>query len=507
MVVKTDPLKGAPQKTLELLLGYKKLFIAYSGGLDSHVLLHLLTTLYPLKKLIAIHVNHHTGPDSLKWARHCQKSCNKLQVKFISRSVDPKIKSGDHSPEEHLRKLRYQVFAKILPKAAALLTAHHADDQAETLLLQLFRGAGVKGLAAMAEKIRFASGWLVRPLLNFSRQELLRYARKHQLEWVEDRSNLDLRFDRNLIRHQLLPSIKKRWPQIIHTLNRVSHHLAEADELLGMLANQDLASVMVKGVLQSEILTTGSSAPSHSQAVGGQQQWPQSVAPRGEHWVQKCPKILDYNSPVKENKDCLEIGALKKFTVTRQKNCLRFWLYQNSFILPSKVKLNEVIRTVINSRYDATSLVKWDGVEVRRFRNYLYALPPLLPHDNQLVCSFNPKKKLQLPSGLGELKLKFSASFKLDPRKIRITFRRGGEKIKLAKRGGSHDLKKLMQEWHIPPWLRDRTPLLYYGDQIIAVVGYYKIPAVIQCQIVPKPAASVKASAKNGSRLQLQPAY
>ena len=403
-----------------------KIFIAYSGGLDSHVLLHLMANIFQDKKkagLAAIYVNHNLSPKSKQWAKHCQKVCKKLGVAYISKSIDANIKSDIHSPEEILRKHRYEVFAKILPKNSYLLTAHHANDQAETLLLQLFRGAGPKGLAAMPEKIKFARGWLVRPLLNLSQEEILEYAQKYKLKWIEDESNADTKYDRNLIRHKLIPLIKKTWSGIIATLNRVASHCGETNELLEILAEKDLLDVASKN-----------------------------------------------------NENTLSIELLKKLAFIRQKNTLRFWLHKLHLPMPSEVKLNEVIRTVVNSRYDAMPVVKWFGVEIRRFRDRLYAMAPLTTHDNKVVLSFS-KKTLKLPADLGVLKISIKSGFKLDLKKLTVRFRQGGEKLKLPKRG-AHDLKDLMQEWDIPTWLRDRIPLVYCDDKIIAVVGYWSVDGV-----------------------------
>jgi len=400
---KTDFLEVVRKNILDLLSSYKKIFVAYSGGADSHVLLHLLQGIFRDKngvKLAVIHVNHNLSPKAKKWVEHCRKVCKKLCIEYITKSIAVEIKSSDHSPEEILRKLRYEIFAEVLPKDACLVTAHHADDQAETLLLQLFRGAGPKGLAASPRKIKFARGWLVRPLLDCSRKEILLYAGRNKLEWIEDESNANTKFDRNLIRHQLLPSIKKRWPAVVATLNRVSRHCSEMSELLAMLAEKDLQYVISKS-----------------------------------------------------DANVINVDLLKKLSLIQQKNVLRFWLHKLCLPMPSEVKLREIVRTVINSRYDAVPVVKWFGAEVRRFRDGLYAMPPLAPLNNK--------------------KIKISCQFKLDPKKIKVCFRQGGEKIKMSGRQGTRDLKKLMQEWGVPPWMRDRIPLVYYGKKIIAVIGYY----------------------------------
>jgi tRNA(Ile)-lysidine synthase len=391
----------------KLLSPYKQIFIAYSGGVDSHVLLHLLSAVFDDKKnvkLIAIHINHNISPNAKKWSTHCARICKKLKIKYISKNIPRGIKQNKESLEEFLRNRRYEIFAKILPANSCLVTAHHADDQAETLLLQLFRGAGPKGLSAMSEKIKFGKGWLVRPLLDLSRKDILLYAKKHRLKWIEDESNVNIKFDRNFVRHNLVPLIQKRWPSIINTLNRVAKHCWEATELLNIQAREDWQRVLIKND----------------------------------------PAILD-------------VTLLKKLSLVRQKNLLRFWLHLQNLPMPSEVKLMEVIRTVINSRYDAMPVVKWFGAEVRRFRNDLYAMLPM---------SANLKKLS--PVALNKIKANLAQDLKLDPKKIKIKFRAACGKVKVKGRLGRHDLKKLMQEWGMPPWMRAKVPLVFYEDELIA---------------------------------------
>lgn len=402
-----------------------QIFVAYSGGLDSCVLLHLLTQVrryQPGLNLSAIHINHSLSANAKSWDRHCKKICKDLKVKYITKQVNANVKIKDHSLEEIARNLRYEVFAEILPKNAVLMTAHHANDQAETLLLQLFRGAGPKGLSAMAVKKEFAKGWLVRPLLRFSRADLLEYAKEHKLNWIEDESNTDTKFSRNLVRHALMPIIMQNWPGATKVLNRVAGLCAQANELMEELGRQDL------------ILTT-------------------------------------------ETKDVISINALKQLSITRQCNVLRFWLQSLNLPIPSEVKIQEILRTAVNSREDVNPVIAWPGVQIRRFNGNLYAISPLLIHDNKVILPFDIKKKLNLPSDLGVLSIKINKDVakNYQNKKFSIRFRTGGEKVFLLKRQATHELKKLMQEWQVPPWMRDRIPLVYYEDQIIAVPGFYTI--------------------------------
>lgn len=411
-------------KILKLISDSKKIFVAYSGGLDSHVLLHILVQLCKSNsnlELTAIHVNHNISPNAKLWDDHCRKTCEALKVKYISESVDPFCENKGRSVEEVLRKLRYEVFAKILPQDAILMTAHHADDQAETLLLQLFRGAGPKGLAAMPKKTKFAQGWLVRPLIELSRKELEQYAKENQLKWIEDESNIDKKFSRNFIRHDLMPLIKKKWPGVVTTLCRVADHSAEASYLLEDIAKQDLRGLA-------------------------------------------CP-----------DSDVLNLEGLLQLDFVRQKNVLRFWISHLNLPMPSDAKLNEIIRNVVCSRYDAVPVVKWGGAEVRRFRNILYAMPELEKFDNKIELYFDDNNEVELPASLGTLQLIIPEDSKFEMEKIKVKFRQGGEKIKLSGQTGRKELKKLFQYWDVPSWLRDRVPIVYHNDEIIAVVGYYTV--------------------------------
>ena len=199
-----------------LPLSYSRLFIAYSGGLDSTVLLHA-TARVRLEldgEIHAIHADHGLQADSRTWSEHCEQQCAALDIQLHKVHLELQIPAGE-SLEAVAREARYQAFAKILGPGDALLTAHHADDQVETVLLQLFRGAGVAGLAGMPRVKSWHRGWLLRPLLPFSRQQLEHYADEYSLRWMEDTSNLDVRFSRNQLRRRVVPELKARWPALL----------------------------------------------------------------------------------------------------------------------------------------------------------------------------------------------------------------------------------------------------------------------------------------------------
>lgn len=401
----------------------KPFYVAYSGGVDSHVLLHALKTLQVQGlsiQLHAVHVNHHLQASSDAWAAHCQAVCDRLAVPLLQLSVCIDKKSGE-SLEALARAARYGVVAKALPKGAYLLTGHHQDDQAETVLLQLLRGAGPKGLSAMPFQKTCQGVTIARPLLTFSRQSIEVYAREKALNWVEDDSNADRDFQRNVLRHDVLPLLKKTWPGAAETLSRSAQHCAEAVALLALLAETDL----------------------HACLVG---------------------------------QNTLHIPALNLLSAPRCKQVIRHWLSQLGFDLPPTTKLQQILDEVIPARPDANPLVAWAGAEVRRYRESLYANKPFAAFDHQQIFLWDVNQPLTLPSGLGQLLATQTCGNGLKVSEVQglleVRFRQGGETCYLPGRLGAHSLKHLFQEWGVPTWERDRVPLIYYQGQLICVFGF-----------------------------------
>jgi tRNA(Ile)-lysidine synthase len=293
-------------------------WLAYSGGVDSHVLLH---TVVNLKKtmgitLKAIHINHQISVHANEWEEHCQKTCEKLNVPFYSERIDIH-RAGGESLEACARNKRYDIFSRLVEKDNYVLTGHHLDDQAETVLLQLMRGTGVKGLSAMAEKQAFSAGFLVRPLLSISRKEILQEALIQQLQWIEDESNESLDFERNFLRHQVIPLLEKKRPQVVQAMARTAKHCAQAAELLEELAKIDFV------VMQHQ--------------EGG-----------------------------------LSAKALLNLSIARQSNVIRYWLQINSCILPSTLKLEHILHDVVSSRYDMKPCVVVGEVAIKREKDRIF---------------------------------------------------------------------------------------------------------------------------------------
>lgn len=400
-------------------------WLAYSGGLDSSVLLHALAQIAQQlpSPISVIHVDHGLSENSAAWATQCRDQCEALGFGLHQKRVE--VDRRKRGLEAAAREARYAAFAEVLGEGDLLLTAHHQDDQAETLLLQLLRGGGVRGLAAMPEFRPFACGWLGRPLLGFSREQLHAYAEAHSLNWSEDPSNFDTTLERNFLRHELLPSLEQRRGGTKTLLARSAGHFAESAELLDELAEQDLGAM---------------------------------------------PAVEDA---------ALSIPALQALSAARQRNLLRYWLRQQGLTTPDSRNLQRILDEVLPAAQDAEPLVSWSGTELRRYRDRIYAMSPLSPLPDELpVLTWSGETVLRLPDGMGQLCMKRVVGCGvrealLLSANVTLGWRRGGESMLLAGRLGHHALKKLYQESAIPPWERRRRPLLYIDGQLAQVAGLW----------------------------------
>jgi tRNA(Ile)-lysidine synthase len=396
-----------------------ELCVAYSGGLDSTVLLHALARALvdrPNYRMRAAHVDHQLQRDSANWRQHCGSVALSLQIEFVPLVVKVAADS-ELSPEAAAREARYAALRQILKPNEVLLTAHHADDQLETMLMALMRGAGLRGLSGVPSVQIFGGGWLARPLLDFSRAELEEWARAEQLTWLQDPSNENTSFDRNFLRHRVLPALRERWPAAAHSATRSTAHLREAGRLLDVLAAADLESV----------------------AIGS----------------------------------CLSMTQLASLAPARRRNVLRHWIRQHGMRVPSTRKLATIERDLLIAREDRLPCVEWDDVEVRRHRGLLYCMrqrPALEPAD---PLPWNVSQVLELPAQLGRLRAQRDAAGGLATARARgelqVHFRRGGEELQPAGDPHHRKLKKLLQDAGVLPWWRDRVPLIYAGEQLVAV--------------------------------------
>ncbi len=401
----------------------KRLLIGFSGGCDSSVLLHALAALQPRQpatRIVAIYIDHGLNNASAQWGDHCQSFCEKINIPFYRKKVNVRLRQGQ-SPEEAARNARYDAFRDDVGEGEALVTAHHADDQAETLLLQMLRGSGPKGLAAMGERARFGKGYLLRPLLTFSRVELEQYATQHALHWIEDPSNATDRYDRNYLRNTVMPLLSRRWPTVNESLGRVAAHQAEACRLMETLAEGDFAIAKVG--------------------------------------------------------DCLDVTVLLQLDEDRQRNLLRYWIQSKRVVFPSAAIMEQISLSVVAAKDDRSPLLEWGGFQLRRYRNRLYLEKALPQHDAAVLLFWNGVDALELPNKLGILRVRqcIGAGLNvqsLSQNQVSVRFRRGGERIKPHGESITHDLKKLFQSKAVPPWLRNRIPLVFVGDELAAVVGF-----------------------------------
>ncbi|MNQ48178.1 tRNA(Ile)-lysidine synthase [compost metagenome] len=391
--------------------------LAFSGGLDSTVLLHLLARLrerQALPPISAIHVHHGLQAVADAWVEHCRAQCAALNIPLVVRHVQ--VTAGA-SIEQAAREARYAAFAEALGGGDVLLVAQHRDDQAETLLLRLLRGAGVRGLAAMPASRPLASGTLLRPLLGVARAELEAWARAQGLQWIEDPSNSDTRLARNFLRHEILPRLTQCWPAASAVLARDAEQLAEAAALLGELAALDLQA---------------------------------AAAPAQPDWL-RLPS--------------LQLAPLLALSEARQRNALREWL--RALTLPPEREHWAGWRDLRDAAVDAAPLWRLAGGELRRAGGRLWWLSGdwLLPPAEPVVDWLAPEQPLALP-GNGQVRLEGQ----VPEGRLQIRYRQGGEVLDLAGRG-HRDLKRLLQESALPAFLRGRLPLLYAGEALVAVAN------------------------------------
>ena len=388
--------------------------IAFSGGLDSTVLLHLLAILAKsetLPPLSAVHVHHGLQAVADAWPSHCQSVCDSLGVPL--RVMHVHVPPGA-SLERAAREARYQAFTEVAREGEAVLTGQHRDDQAETLLFRLLRGAGVRGLAAMPAHRPLAGGFLVRPLLDVSRAELEAYAGDHQLKWIEDPSNADPRFSRNYLRHRVIPTLTERWPQAVSSLARTAEHLGEAEALLGELACMDL------------------------QASDQPSRFPWLLLPS------------------------LALAPLRELSDARQRNALRHWLAPLTRLPDSDHWAGWY--SLRDAKGDAQPLWRLADGELHRCGERIWWLPGVWSEFSHGSVSWpDPRNPLELP-GNGLLKI----IGKAPEGPLEVRYRQGGEMLDVPGRG-RRDLKRLLNECGVPVFVRGRLPLLYQGEQLLGV--------------------------------------
>ena len=393
----------------------RHLVLALSGGADSVVLLDILAQLRAGLHfhLSALYINHQISPNAALWGGFCAGLCARLDVPFEAVAVDIGSRAGE-SLEALARAARYRVFSE--QPADFVVLAQHLDDQAETLLLQLLRGAGAKGLSAMPE----LGGRILRPLLDVPRRTIVDYAVLHGLKWVEDESNADIAFDRNYLRHEVLPLLARRFPAYRETFSRASRHLAECALLLDDLARLDHAAAVVEGRLR--------------------------------------------------------VDALRKLSGPRARNLMRHYLAGAGVPMPSAGRLENMLQQLRGSRDDAQVRICLGGVLVRRYRGDVYIEKKTLTPQSNLAVTWVSQKEIDLPGSGGRLLFEHVTGrglslARLTAEPVTIRLRQGGEHLRPDCRRPNRSLKNLLQEGGVPSWQRQSLPLLFSGETLVFVPG------------------------------------
>ena len=395
--------------------------IALSGGLDSTVLLAGIAELAgrgdvaPWQPVRAIHVDHGLHRDAARWSEHSASVARSFGIDCEIVRVDARPGAGE-SPEAAARAARYRALAERLRAGEVLLTAHHADDQLETVLLQWLRGGGLRSIAGMSPVAPFARGAHARPLLAFTRDELRDWARAAGLEWLEDPSNVDTRFDRNYLRLEVLPAVLRRWPAAARTVGRVAGQTAEALELDAEAAAADLAAA--------------------------------------------------------REAETLSLPAMRALAPSRQRRLLRAWLRGAGLPIPAAATLEALRRDMLAAAGDRVPRVCWSGVVVHRYRERLYAAAvstesrPWSPGAWQPGQAFDlgqlGKLELQPEHGEGLSRARLTGPLAVEPRPSGGSFRPAGS-------AHHRPLRKWLQERGVLPWLRSQLPIVAFEGEIVAI--------------------------------------
>jgi len=397
-----------------------QILVAFSGGLDSTVLLHQLVqwrALRPGLRLRAIHIHHGLSPHADEWVAHCEAVCARWQVPLMVRRVQ--LVDEGLGIEAQARQARYQAFAQALAPGEILATAQHLDDQCETFLLALKRGSGPAGLSAMAEDSAFADSRLVRPLLRQSRTALEEWAREHRLCWIEDESNQDDAYDRNFLRLRVLPLLQQRWPHFAQATARSAALCAEQESLLDELLAEELSGCMT---------TNGT----------------------------------------------LQLSPLMAMGDVRRAALIRRWLAARNAPMPSRDGLARIWQEVALAREDASPCLCFGEYAVRRYQGQLWWVKSRPGQSETVLRWTNWQTPRRLPAGLGTAALIPGGELRKPPDDEPVTLRfKAPGMLHIVGRHGGRKLKKIWQGLGVPPSGRDTTPLLFYGEALIAAAGVF----------------------------------
>lgn len=390
--------------------GDGRMLIAYSGGPDSTCLMHQLATAGSRRPLLALHVDHGLDPESRQRAENACERAHALGV--AAEILDGRISDGGGGPEAVARRARYAALVARMNPGDVLLTAHHADDQVETVLLRLLRGAGPTGLGGMPRTRRIGPGWLHRPLLDWTRCDILAWLERHEVEALDDPANRNLRFDRNFIRHDLLPLLEQRWPGARRSVLHSAHLCREAGALLDEIAGRDLQSCL-----------------------------------RGA--------------------DRLDLAAVLALPRFRAAEVLRRWCRHAGLAPPPGARLDNFMDQLVDAAMDRTPEMRWDNAVLRRHGNALWLDLDPSPESNWKM-DWQPPEPAVLPDTLGTMRL-CGLRGQSPPGKWQIRSGKNGEAICLPGQRHRRRVKELLRESGVPPWRRDQWPRVWRDGRLVAV--------------------------------------
>lgn len=435
----------AVTRLIELAGVRPRIAVAFSGGVDSTALAFALVQARgKFAQLRLLHVDHGLQSASAEWSSHCARLAREWRVSFVGLRAEIKRKRGD-SPEASARDARYALLAQAMEPGEVLVTAQHRDDQAETLLLQLFRGAGVAGLAAMPSIAKFGPGLIARPLLDIPRAQILEYAQRHDLRWVDDPTNEQTAFGRNFLRHRVMPAIRERWPGVDLAIARSAGHMADAQKLLDAQALTDLA-----------------------------------VAADGAG---------------------LNVAALRALPAARRRNVVRAFVARAGLETPQANWLREILGPMLAARADAQPGLKLPGGLLRRRAGRLeleVSSEVRASSSNEIVSKswcWQKDRVLIVNEAGDSLTLTRDPAGNIDlekiPAALSLRARRGGERLRPGTRARTQALKSLLQAAKIPVEERARLPLLFAGEHLVCVSDRW-IDASIAANVKSRQRARLK---------------
>ena len=426
------------QRLRQLAPNQTQFLIGFSGGLDSTALLALFAKLrenQPHFQLRAIHIHHGLSSNADAWATHCENLCQQFQIPLLIQRVNVNMANGI---EAGARQARYEAIAQHILPQEWLATAHHLQDQTETFFLALKRGSGLQGLSAMQPQSTVYNVPIFRPLLSFSRQQLLNFVQQQGITWIEDESNADNQYDRNFLRNQILPDLRQRWGHFDSAVQRCAQHCYEQQQLLNELLAEE------------------------------------------------------YQKNVDKTDRTFKVQHFADYSAIKQRALLRLWLQECGVAMPSLVQLEHLISDVVFAKPDTQPQFRLENNIVRRYQHKLF-LTPIFADISSNDIEAKLDKPMALPDNLGTLRLhktpqkmtalwhdengniyKETLALPLEETKVWIRFGYSG-KVKLTLKGMNQDIKKVWQNLNVPPWQRQRIPLIFYNDKLQSAVGFFTV--------------------------------